>query len=309
MARHRKIEVRMWGDEKFRRLSKPAPNAQSLWIYLISGPHTTSIPGLYVAGEAGLSEALGWPLKAFREAFQELLSEGLLLADFDARVIWIPNTIKINPPENPNVVKSWGAYWDEIPECELKVVAWERLKGFLEGFGKGFHDSFIKACRKPLAKGLAKGLANQEQEQEQEQEQKEDSSEPASTRQSEPVTSWVFPVNGNPVVPEWALPAKLYHVLKESYPGVNLDEELRKARAWCEANPKSRKTAGGMSRFLNSWMSRNQNNGHSNPQQVRAISRVTPSTDEVKRAIQEEFGHVKHPLFRDDEPTGASASV
>jgi hypothetical protein len=44
-------------------------------------------------------------------------------------------------------------------------------------------------------------------------------------------------------------------------------------------------------------------NGHTSPSQAKPQPRVTPSTDEVKRTIQEEFGHVKHPLFR-DEPVG-----
>ena len=44
----------MWGDKSFRELSAPQPCGQALWIYLLTGPHTTPLPGLFMAGEAGL---------------------------------------------------------------------------------------------------------------------------------------------------------------------------------------------------------------------------------------------------------------
>ena len=84
----------------------PAPCGQSLFVYLLTGPHTTNIPGLFSAGEAGLAEALGWPLKGFREAFGEACRKPLVKADWKARLCWIPNAIKFNKPESPNVVRS-----------------------------------------------------------------------------------------------------------------------------------------------------------------------------------------------------------
>src|SRR5438876_4827162 len=107
MARHRKIDVRMWGDAKFRTLSPSSPSAQFLWLYLLTGPHTTSLPGLCVVGEAALAEALQWELKDFRKAFSEVSEKGMAKADFSSRVLFIPNAIKYNQPENPNVVRGW----------------------------------------------------------------------------------------------------------------------------------------------------------------------------------------------------------
>jgi len=52
-----------------------------------------------------LAEELGWSLKEFREGFAELSREGLVKADWNARVVFISNATKYNPPENPNVVK------------------------------------------------------------------------------------------------------------------------------------------------------------------------------------------------------------
>lgn len=166
MARYSRIDRRMWGDEAFRQLSKPQPNAQTLFVFLLTGPQVTNIPGIFSAGEAALAEMLGWPLKAFREAFQELLRKPLVKADWEARLVFIPNAIKYNPPVAPNVVKSWCASWDEIPECSLKGEAFQLLKSFLEGMGKAFAEAFQEACGKPSPKPLA--IQDQEQEQKQE---------------------------------------------------------------------------------------------------------------------------------------------
>lgn len=165
MARYRKIDVRIWGDEKFSSLSRLEPSGQGLFLYLLTNPNTNSIPGLFRAGEAQLAEELGWPMEGFREAFGEASSKGIVKADWKARLIWIPNAFRYNKPESPNVVTSWSVSWDELPECGLKVIAYEALKAFAEGLGGGFAKAFDKACPKPMA--------NQEQEQEQEQEEKQ----------------------------------------------------------------------------------------------------------------------------------------
>ena len=45
------------------------------------------------------------------------------------------------------------------------------------------------------------------------------------------------------------------------YPAVNIMQELRNMRGWCIANPKKRKTKTGISRFINSWLSKCQDKG------------------------------------------------
>lgn len=163
--RYRTIDVRLWGDEKFRSLSPLQPSGQALFLYLLVNPNTTSIPGIYRAGAAAMAEELGWTLEAFRQAFDEVLKQGLVEADLKARVIFIPNAIKYNKPQSPNVVKSWLPYWDELPECNLKEQAHQALKAFVETLGEGF----AKAFRETFPKPSAKTMPNQKQDQEQEQ--------------------------------------------------------------------------------------------------------------------------------------------
>ncbi len=162
MARFRKIDVRVHRDEKYRALSAPAPSGRHLWLHLLTSPSTTNIPGLFSIGEAALSEEIGWSVKGFREAFAEVFGQGMAKADWTARLVWVPNAIRYNKPESPNVVRGWRIAWDELPECALKVEAFHQLKAFTEGLGEGFAKAFQEACAKPSP--------NQEQEQEQEQE-------------------------------------------------------------------------------------------------------------------------------------------
>lgn len=152
-VRYRKVATRMWGDERFRQLSAPKPNGQTLWVYLLTGPHTTAIPGLFSAGESSLAEAIGWPQAAFRRCFTEIVDQGMALADWKARVIWIPKAVLYNAPESPNVIKAWRAASDQIPECDLKRRGLKQLEAFLQGFGEGFRQAFRQAFSQVSAEG------------------------------------------------------------------------------------------------------------------------------------------------------------
>ena len=179
-GRYRKVEVRTWGDEKFRSLSPMQASGQGLWLFLITGPHTGPIPGLFRAGRAAMAEELDWDVEAFDKAFQEVFQQGMVKADFKARVMWIPKAISHNKPESPNVVRSWATEFDLIPECDLKREAFDSLKASIhalgEAYGKAFNETFGKAYGKPLSKAMP----NQEQEQEQKQEQEIGETAPAS---------------------------------------------------------------------------------------------------------------------------------
>ena len=45
---------------------------------------------------------------------------------------------------------------------------------------------------------------------------------------------------------------------KELYPAVDVEQQLRNMKGWCDANPTKRKTKSGIKRFINSWLSKEQ---------------------------------------------------
>jgi hypothetical protein len=156
-GRYSKVSRRMWNDEGFRALSPPQPNGQSLWQRLLSGPELTNVPGCIPTFDAGLARALRWPLEGFLKAFDEVSAQGMAKADWEAGLIWVPNAIKHNQPESPNVVLSWQTAWEELPECDLKVEAWHHLHSWLNAKGESWVAAFEKACRKPSRKPSRKG--------------------------------------------------------------------------------------------------------------------------------------------------------
>lgn len=164
-ARYSKVARRMWNDEGFQGLTSAAPNGQTLWVRLLTGPELTNIPGLFPAREVALADALGWTLEGFREAFREVFAKGWVKVDWRAGLVWVPRAPKYNAPESPNVIKSWRATFIELPECQLKREALGGLRAFAEGLPEGFRKAFAEAF--PI--GLPKGSPYQEQEQEQEQ--------------------------------------------------------------------------------------------------------------------------------------------
>lgn len=60
---------------------------------------------------------------------------------------------------------------------------------------------------------------------------------------------------------EWKCTLADYEEYKRLYPGVDVDNAFREMRAWCNSNPTKRKTARGIKRFVNGWLSRNQDSG------------------------------------------------
>src|SRR5690606_29954857 len=71
------------------------------------------------------------------------------------------------------------------------------------------------------------------------------------SKQADPVIL-TFPCAGP--VPEWDLRESRIAVYQESYPGVDVLLEAKRAKLWIEDNPRKKKTATGMRSFLTNWM-------------------------------------------------------
>lgn len=175
MARYRKVEMRVWGDKRFRALSAAPPNGQTLWLYLLTGPRTTIFPGLVVGGEAAMAEDLGWPLSAFREAFAEAFREGLVEASWKHGVVVLKKALfdsmgdvrETAAPQSPNVIRGWAKEWEEVPECELTYRYLSDLGMFCAAIGPSFAEAFGEAFRKALAEASRHPSPIQDQDQDQ----------------------------------------------------------------------------------------------------------------------------------------------
>lgn len=77
---------------------------------------------------------------------------------------------------------------------------------------------------------------------------------------------------------------------KELYPAVDIEQQLRNMRGWLNANPAKRKTKSGIKRFINSWLSKEQDKGGS----AKVITVANTGQRSNNRALQmlEEMGEI-----------------
>lgn len=148
----RKVSEAMNRDERYLALSPIPPCGRGLWHHLLFGSHTTALPGLAAVGRLAMAEDLGWEIGEFDAAFAEIEQQGLAQADWKSRVVWLPNALKHNLPQSPNVVRSWRGIWHRIPDCELKLTAYEAMRSSLKAYSEPFAKAFVEHCEKPSPK-------------------------------------------------------------------------------------------------------------------------------------------------------------
>lgn len=155
MAKYRKVDPRIWNDAKFMGLSD---GGKLVFFFLLTHPNMTAL-GAMRGTIPGLAAEIGWTEEAFREAFREAFQQGMVLHDEKAFFFWLPNFMKYNRPESPNVVKAWVGSIDSLPECELLSKVISAACDHAKGLGKAFAEA--------LPEAFAKSMPYQEQEQEQ----------------------------------------------------------------------------------------------------------------------------------------------
>jgi len=128
---YRRIPVTIWDRKDFRDLSVNA-KAIVLYLYMMTGGHTISVPGLFRAGKAALAEGLRWPLEMFEEGFSELEAHGMALADWEAPLVWLPHELNdFNRPNNQSEATGWINTFRMLPDCALRTKARAAVEAFL----------------------------------------------------------------------------------------------------------------------------------------------------------------------------------
>lgn len=125
-SRYAQVDRCLWVDAKFLGLSS-APNAQTLFLWLLTSPEAGIIPGLIRIGLAGLAEAIGWSTADVSRYADELGAAGMVRVDWKARLVWLPKALARNLPKAPQNMSPWSKAWAEIPECALKAEAWSGM--------------------------------------------------------------------------------------------------------------------------------------------------------------------------------------
>ncbi len=246
MARYAKVDRRIWNDARFRSLSE---RGKLVFLFALTHPSLTML-GAMRATVPGLAAEL----EVTFEAFQEALQKGIVKHDSKASCLWLPNFLRYNRPESPNVVRAWPEAFDLIPECDLKYQLFEQLKGFVEGLSEGFREAFAEAFPKDYAEDYTESVTVTVTEE-----------KTLASSSDEQVAGVVFELplkDGS----SYGVPQDLYAEYCKSYPAnVNVMEQLGAMRAWLLSNPGKRKTRAGIKAFINGWLKREQDNPNDAP--------------------------------------------
>lgn len=80
---------------------------------------------------------------------------------------------------------------------------------------------------------------------------------PATTPPATPISPIVISITLNDKT-EYPITEADVAGWKDLYPAVDIMQELRKMKGWADANPTKRKTKSGIKRFINAWLSKEQ---------------------------------------------------
>jgi hypothetical protein len=95
------------------------------------------------------------------------------------------------------------------------------------------------------------------------------------------LSGYEFPTRGN--TKTYALPASKLAEYRESFPGMDVDRELRTALQWCRDNESRQKTAKGMPAFLSRWLAKSCDKATSN---ANRPSTATAPVHDPNRRLQ-----------------------
>jgi hypothetical protein len=164
------------------------------------------------------------------------------------------NTIKHSEKAiTPGVVREYSGSTPPTPESG---VADQRVGGKRAGVEQ-HNNNTEKQCEIAFTPGVLREYSGSEGKGEGkgEGEEKKNSAEPSSGGSALAPVEPILLADGSEYRPTLAQYDRLRHL----YPGVDVTASIRSMSAWSLANPRRRKTARGILRFVTAWLDREQN--------------------------------------------------
>lgn len=112
---------------------------------------------------------------------------------------------------------------------------------------------------------------------------------------------YTFPCEGK--IKEFKVTVAMISEYQSLYSQMDVDFEIRRMLTWLKANPTKKKTARGMPRFIDAWLSRAQNNGRYQQRvqlQLMRPAELAPYQSEGYGSWDEWKASLRHSLSGDD---------
>ena len=156
--KYRKVDPRIWGDEKFVCLTS---DERLIALYCLTSSQVNRI-GLFRFSLALAAEEMGTLPPTFAKRFGNVCQTFRWGFHEPTKTLYFPTWWKYNRPDNPNILKSYLADLHDVPTSPLIAIFCANTKYLPETF----------ACVvRNVTPNVTPNVQAQEQEQEQEQEQ------------------------------------------------------------------------------------------------------------------------------------------
>jgi uncharacterized phage protein (TIGR02220 family) len=159
MRIHRRVEVDTWQSPDFLALSAPKPNAQTLWLWLLTCERTIIVPGVIVARPAVMADDLRWPLRAFERCLAEIEAAGMVEVDREVGLVVLSKALLVDDtmrdgagPAGENAAKSWATALQKIKTCQLRDSLMARVAVVISQCGEKISNAFAEAMVMPSAR-------------------------------------------------------------------------------------------------------------------------------------------------------------
>ena len=139
VGRWRRVQSRSWIEEPMRYLSD---SERVVRLYCTTGPQSTSVGCFHLSPAVAVEHLGNVTMREFLRRLDRVVESSGWKWDAAAKVLWIPEWLKENEPQSPNVCKSWRRLLADVPDCELKLEAVVAIKVFLKAFAEGFQQAF-----------------------------------------------------------------------------------------------------------------------------------------------------------------------
>ncbi len=155
-------------------------------------------------------------------------------------------------------IPNWGKH-QSLDQLESK-------RGYMRDYMRDYREKQKKLACKTNSKTNSKAnvsLLDKDIEEDKEKEKKDIIAQSSDEQTSEPEADVAALVLNDDS--EWRPSESLFAEYVRLYPNVDVKQQFNVMRAWCISNRPKRKTRRGITRFVNSWLAREQDKGYRPP--------------------------------------------
>lgn len=247
MASYRQVYMSFWSDPKVD--DDFTPEDKYFYLYLLTNPHT-NICGCYEISTRQMERETGYNRDTLRRLLERMEGEhGVVRYDASTKEVLLVNWYKYNWTKSEKLVRGVSEVAQSIKSTQFRDYIFSRLNQLAEGVSIPYGYPIETSVTAPITVTIPV-------------------TDPSTTTATgtegdckgggEKAAVITLPLNDGS---EFAVTQDDVNGWTDLYPAVDILQELRKMRGWCDANPRKRKTKSGIRRFIASWLAREQDRG------------------------------------------------